>query len=57
MHTRTRQCNGPTDKALSLRGALGYIARSALELHRYRYIRTRMLHDSLDRVDSRARDK
>lgn len=39
---------------LSLRGALGYIARSALELHRYRYLRTRILHDSLGKLDRRA---
>jgi hypothetical protein len=32
-------------------GALGYFARSALELHRYRYVRTRMLHDSLRKLD------
>lgn len=40
---------------LSLGGALGYLARSALALHRYRYIRTRILHDSLDKVDRKAR--
>jgi len=32
-------------------GALGYVARSALDLHRYRYVRTRMLHDSLRKLD------
>ena len=44
-------------RGLSLGSALGYLARSALELHRYRYIRTRILHDSLDRVDREARGK
>lgn len=38
----------------SLRDALGYLARSALELHRYRYLRTRMLHDSLESLDRHA---
>ena len=43
--------------SLSLGGALGYLARSALELHRYRYIRTRILHDSLDKVDRQGRSR
>lgn len=38
-------------RGLSLGSALKYLGRSAMELHRYRYIRTRMLHDSLDRMD------
>jgi len=38
-------------RGLWLSGALKYIGRSAMELHRYRYIRTRMLHDSLNRID------
>ena len=51
-----------TGKGLWLSGALKYIGRSAMELHRYRYIRTRMLHDSLNRIDAdgtedRARGK
>lgn len=33
-------------------GALDYVAKSALELHRYRYVRTRMLHDSLRKLDN-----
>jgi hypothetical protein len=41
-------------EGLSLRGALGYLARSAMELHRYRYLRTRILHDSLSKLDRRA---
>jgi hypothetical protein len=47
-----------TSGALSLSlGALGYLARSALELHRYRYIRTRILHDSLGKVDREGRSR
>lgn len=34
-----------------LRRTLGYIALSALEPYRYRYLRTRMLHDALRRGD------
>lgn len=34
-------------------GVLSYVARSALDLHRYRYMRTRMLHDSLRKQDCR----
>jgi len=59
MNTEMRP--GTTVKSLSLSGALKYIGRSAIELHRYRYIRTRMLHDSLNRMDrartGRARPK
>jgi len=44
-------------RSLTLGGALGYLARSALELHRYRYIRTRMLHDSLDKGDRERNGK
>jgi hypothetical protein len=60
MNTEMRQST--TGRGLWLSGALKYIGRSALELHRYRYIRTRMLHDSLDRIDAsstedRARGK
>jgi hypothetical protein len=40
-----------TGRGLSLTGALKYLGRSAMELHRYRYIRTRILHDSLNRMD------
>lgn len=55
---RSTCARGPSGgRGLSLGGALGYLARSALELHRYRYIRTRILHDSLDRVDRQARGK
>jgi hypothetical protein len=52
-------CRGAPARArgLSLGGALGYLARSALELHRYRYIRTRILHDSLKSVDRQAPGK
>jgi hypothetical protein len=38
-------------RGLSLSGALKYLGRSAMELHRYRYIRTLILHDSLNRMD------
>jgi hypothetical protein len=38
-------------KSVWFSDALKYIGRSAMDLHRYRYIRTRMLHDSLNRVD------
>jgi hypothetical protein len=54
MNTATCRSNcrrTPGASSLSLGSALGYLARSALELHRYRYMRTRILHDSLDRVD------
>jgi len=40
-----------------LRRALGYIALSALEPYRYRYLRTRMLHDALRRQDRGSRGK
>ena len=49
MNTEMHQ--GATGRGLWLTGALKYIGRSAMELHRYRYIRTRMLHDSLNRID------
>jgi hypothetical protein len=49
---------GPTGgRSLSLGSALGYLARSALELHKYRYIRTRILHDSLDKFDRERHGK
>lgn len=38
-------------RGLSLGGVLGYLARTALELHRYRYVRTRNLQESVDKVD------
>jgi hypothetical protein len=40
-----------------LRRALGYIALSALEPYRYRYLRTRMLHDALRRQDRSGQGK
>jgi hypothetical protein len=49
MNTEMHQ--GTSGRGLWLTGALKYIGRSAMELHRYRYIRTRMLHDSLNRID------
>ena len=61
MNTATCQSTctrGPRGgSGLSLGGALGYLVRSAFELHRYRYIRTRILHDSLDRLDRKERGK
>ena len=41
----------PTGTGLWTSDALKYIGRLAMELHRYRYIRTRVLHDSLNRID------
>ena len=38
---------------LSVRGALGYLARSAMELHRYRYLRARILQGSIATFDRR----
>jgi hypothetical protein len=60
MNTVTCQSTCPRNPAairgLSLGGVLGYLARSALELHRYRYVRTRTLHGSLDKVEREGRD-
>lgn len=55
MNTEMRP--GSTVTGLWLSGALKYIGRSAMELHRYRYIRTRMLHDSLNRIDGVDRER
>ncbi|MEX2494592.1 MAG: hypothetical protein WD448_00805 [Woeseia sp.] len=60
--TRDDQVSGAGSKRHSGRwlkpvaGALGYVARSALDLHRYRYVRTRMLHDSLRKLDGGCAD-
>lgn len=55
MIQQTRNGTQAPGRRLSLRGALGYLAKSAMQLHQYRYLRTRMLHDSLSRLDRRGR--
>jgi hypothetical protein len=54
MNTEMQQSSA--GRVLSLGGALKYIGRSAMQLHRYRYLRTRILHDSLERIDGNKTD-
>jgi hypothetical protein len=55
MNTEKRDQTSTGDRTAGarpwLRRTLGYIALSALEPYRYRYLRTRMLHDALRRGD------
>jgi hypothetical protein len=41
----------------SLRGIIGSVARSAFQLHHYRYVRTRVLDEALCRLDCRGHGK